>query len=114
MRLVDALSNCRVLAWASNGRDAVAAVAVHRPRLLMLDIVMPVMNGLEAARQVKQQFPETEILFVTGQVNRAYVRAAFAAGASGYVDKTQVFEDLPTAVRHVLNGEQFLSRGLER
>lgn len=113
LRILNAISNCRVLAQARNGRDAVAAVSAHRPEVLLLDISMPVMNGLEAARQVKAQFPDTRILFVTGQLGSAYVRAAFNAGASAYVDKAQAFSDLPVAIHRVLAGETFLSNSLQ-
>lgn len=111
-QLLNHLSHCRVLAEATNGRDAVAAVALHQPDLLLLDISMPVMNGLEAARLVKDQYPATHILFVSGQVSRAYIRAAFAAGASGFVNKARADKDIPAAIQHVLAGHTFLSSGL--
>ena len=70
-----------------DGREAVALYEQFQPDALLLDIGMPGLNGIEAARQVKRAFPGARIIFVTMQTGRVYVEEAFQAGASGYVVK---------------------------
>src|SRR5581483_10905938 len=74
-------------ATVSDGRAAVEAYERLRPDLLLLDVGLPLLNGIEAARQIKRIAPEAKILFVTMHVDKIYVEEAFDAGASGYVLK---------------------------
>ena len=92
-----------------DGRSAVAAFAELRPDLLLLDIGMPLLNGIEAARQVKQSSPHAMILFVTMQTDRIYVEEAFRAGGSGYVLKQAAARELAEAIRAVLAGRFYVS-----
>ena len=98
-----------VTGMVADGRAAVAAYEQLRPDVLLLDIGMPGLNGIEAARQVKRAFPDARVVFVTMQTDRVYVEEAFRAGASGYVVKQAAAGDLIEALRTVLLGRRYLS-----
>jgi DNA-binding NarL/FixJ family response regulator len=92
-----------------DGHAAVSAFEKLRPDLLLLDIGLPLLNGIETARQVKRVFPTALILFVTMQTDRAYVREAFRVGGSGYMLKQAAARELVEAIRTVLAGRVYLS-----
>jgi DNA-binding NarL/FixJ family response regulator len=98
-----------VVGTAANGRDAVTIAAEHSPDVMLMDIALPLLNGLDATRQIKHVNPNIRIVFVTIQTNRDYVREAFEAGASGYVLKQSSSAELLTAIHEVHNGRFFLS-----
>jgi DNA-binding NarL/FixJ family response regulator len=98
-----------LIASVCDGRAAVAAFEQHQPDLLLLDIALPLLNGIEVARQVKRSSPEARILFVTMQTGRSYVEEAFHAGASGYVLKQAAAAELVEAIRIVLRGRTYVS-----
>src|ERR1044071_9204335 len=98
-----------LIAAVADGRAAVAAFEQHRPDLLLLDIALPLLNGIEAARQVRQSFPSARILFVTMQTDRIYVEEALRAGASGYVLKQAAATELVEAIKTVLRGRSYIS-----
>jgi DNA-binding NarL/FixJ family response regulator len=100
---------CEVIGTATNGRQAILSAAELRPDLVLLDIALPGLNGIDAARQIKRAFPDIRIIFVTVQLNRDYVREAFEAGASGYVSKQAAATELVAAIREVHQGRFFLS-----
>jgi DNA-binding NarL/FixJ family response regulator len=93
----------------ADGRAAVAAFAELRPDLLLLDISLPLLNGIEAARQVREASPEARILFVTMQTDRIYVEEAFRAGGCGYVVKQAAARELVEAIRTVLSRRFYVS-----
>ena len=97
---------------ASDGRTAVSEFVRLQPDLVLLDIGMPLLNGIEAARQIRKLSPRARILFVTMQTGRVYIEEAFAAGASGYVLKQAAARELVDAIHAVLRGGRFLSRQL--
>ena len=106
----------KLLAWdfelvgsVTDGRAAVAEFDRLRPDLLLLDIGLPLLNGLEVARQVKKISPEARILFVTMQTGRDYVAQAFRAGASGYVLKQADAGELMEAIGTVFAGRYYVS-----
>jgi DNA-binding NarL/FixJ family response regulator len=101
--------HCEVIGTAVNGRDAVKMVLALHPELVLLDVAMPLLNGLECCRQIIAKDPLTKVIFVTMQLNRDFVREAFAAGASGYVLKQAAVTELITAINEVRNGRFFLS-----
>jgi DNA-binding NarL/FixJ family response regulator len=92
-----------------DGREAVAAYEQLRPDVMLLDIGMPGLNGIEAARHVKRTFPDARVIFVTMQTDRVYVEEAFRAGASGYVVKQAAAGELIEAIRTVLLGHRYIS-----
>jgi len=93
----------------SDGRALVSAAQSDRPDVVLLDISMPNLNGLEAARQIHTAAPECKLVFVTVHSDPAYVAEAFRCGASGYVLKRSAASELATAVREVLNERMYLT-----
>ncbi len=101
--------DCEIVGTATNGRELLSLAGELKPDVILLDITMPLLNGIEAARQIQQTDPQIKIIFVTMQLNRDYVREAFAAGASGYVLKQAAASELMTAIREVQQGLFFVS-----
>jgi DNA-binding NarL/FixJ family response regulator len=99
----------QVVGEASDGEEAVALVAREKPDVAIFDVQMPRLNGLEAARQLKTQSPDTRILVLTAYDDEPYIFAAFRAGASGYLLKTTTPDELCQAVRAIAAGESALS-----
>lgn len=97
---------------ASDGFEAVAAAQALRPTLILMDIGLPTLNGLEAARQIRQIAPATKIVFLTQETDSDVAREAFNLGACGYVLKQQAGTELLPALAAVLRGERFVSRGI--
>lgn len=106
---LETIPNIRVICEVADGSHAVAKAKALQPDLILLDIGLPNLNGIEAARQIRDLSPKSKIIFVTQEISSDVVRAAFEAGASGYVVKTDAGRDLRAAVEAVLRGEQFLS-----
>jgi len=100
---------CEVVGTATDGRVAITMATEQSPDVMLMDIALPLLNGLDAARQIKQVNPNIRIVFVTIQTNRDYVREAFEAGASGYVLKQSASSELFSAIYEVYNGRFFLS-----
>jgi DNA-binding NarL/FixJ family response regulator len=101
-----------IVAEVENGQQLIDAVKALHPDLVVIDVTMPVLNGLEALRQIKEQGIETKAVFFTGNASPAYVRRAFQNGARGFVSKGSGIEDLPNALKAVLAGETFVSPGI--
>lgn len=102
--------NIRIICEVSDGAQAVKKANELRPDLILLDIGLPSLNGIEAARQIRGLSPKSKIIFVTQETSPEVVTETLEAGASGYVVKTDAGRDLCAAVEAVLRGEQFLSR----
>ncbi len=102
-------SAIRVVAEASDGEEAVALIAREQPDVAVFDIQMPRVTGLDAARRVKKEFPNTRVLMLTAYEDEPYIFAALQAGASGYLLKTAGSDELVHAVRAVAMGETALS-----
>ena len=98
-----------LVATATDGYAAVAAAEQSRPDVVLIDIGLPLLNGLEAARQIRRALPQTKIIFVTMQTERIYVEEAFRAGGSGYVLKQAAATELLKAIETVLSGERYIS-----
>jgi DNA-binding NarL/FixJ family response regulator len=96
----------------SDGRTLVTEALRLRPDLIVLDIGMPLLNGIEAARQIRQAWPRAKLLFVSMHSNGMYVREAMSTGACGYVLKTSAAEELLPAIRTVLEGQIYMSPSL--
>jgi DNA-binding NarL/FixJ family response regulator len=97
---------------ASDGHEAVAAVALHSPDIVLMDIAMPRLGGLEALSQIRQIAPATRVIMVSMHQDEAYVRRALRAGAAGYLTKSALVTDLREALCAARRGEVFVSRGL--
>ena len=101
-----------ILEIAANGRALVEAALRLKPDVILLDISMPLLNGIEAGRRIKEGLPAVKLLFLTMHSEPIYLQAAFEAGASGYLLKSASPEDLQIAVQKVLEGEIYVSREL--
>src|SRR5690348_3883188 len=98
-----------LLGTVSDGRALITAARTENPDVVLTDISMPMLNGLEAARQIRTTLPNCKIVFVTVHSDSAYVKEAFRAGGSGYVLKRSAAEELPVAIREVLNNNLYLT-----
>ena len=98
---------------ARNGREAVELCRSLGPDLVLMDVRMPEMDGLEATRAVKREFPETGVLMVTMHENRDYILEATKAGAAGYVLKDASRNELLSAVRRVVDAEPSTSQAAQ-
>ena len=107
-------SEFRVVAQVGDGLEAVQTAEKLQPDLIVLDIGLPNLNGLEAAKRILQVAPGAKIIFVTSNSDRDVVRAALSAGAQGYVLKIDAGRELLTAVQKVLGGQHFVSSGIQR
>ena len=103
-----------VVAEASDGREAVRLANQHRPGVVVLDFSMPLLNGIEAARQIRKRAPQAKAILLTMFEEDDYVLGALAAGVRGYVLKALAAVDLVTAIREVANGAVYLSPGISR
>jgi DNA-binding NarL/FixJ family response regulator len=104
----------QVIREASDGLEAVHKADELRPDLILLDISLPTLDGLTAARQIRKIAPESKIIFVSIESSPDLVQEAFSLGAAGYVLKTRIRSDLLAAVEGALKGTQFVSPGLLR
>lgn len=98
-----------VVAVVEDGWALVRAAAEHRPDIVLLDISMPELNGIDAARQIRQILPKTKVIFVTMYVDPTFVQEAFRAGASGYVAKRSAPTELENAIDTVLEGKTYVT-----
>jgi DNA-binding NarL/FixJ family response regulator len=104
-------SECQVVGAVNDGRTLVDVAARLKPDVVILDISLPLLNGIDSARQIKKQLPDTRILFVTMHANPTYLKAALAAGASGYILKTAAREELLGALEDVIRNRIHVTRG---
>jgi two-component system response regulator NreC len=105
--LLEKQENIEVVAEAANGREAISKVAQFHPDVVILDISMPLMDGLEATRQIKRESPDVKILVLTMHDDEEYFLQLLRAGASGYVTKKAVSRELLSAIEAVHRGESF-------
>jgi DNA-binding NarL/FixJ family response regulator len=107
--ILDSDPDLTVVAEACDGRDAIRCAGASKPDLMLLDLTMPRMNGLEAIREIKRVSPDTRVVILTVHRTEEYVFAALRAGADGYVLKDASSSELLLGVRSVLQGGQYLS-----
>ena len=98
-----------VIGTVGNGSELISQAELLQPDVVIADISMPVLNGIDAVQQLRENGSTAKFIFLTLHDDAAFVRACFAAGAMGYVVKTRLSMDLTIAVRAVLVGRQFLS-----
>jgi DNA-binding NarL/FixJ family response regulator len=103
-----------VVGEADDGNEAVRLVRAHAPDIALLDVAMPNLNGIDAAREIRRVAPETRTILLTMFSEDHRLLEALRAGVSGYLLKTRAVEDLVRAIRDVSRGGVHLSRGLSR
>jgi len=103
-----------VIAEASDGREAVGMAQQNRPAVVVMDVTMPNLNGIEAARQICAAMPDTGVVMLSMHSDEAYVLRALKAGARGYLLKESAESDLISAVRAVQAGKAFFSPAVSR
>ena len=103
----------RFLAEAENGRNALELALKFKPDVVVMDVSMPDMNGIEATRQIKQEAPEVKVIGLSMHADKRFVTAMLKAGASGYLLKHCAFEELGRAIHSVAENGVYLSADLK-
>ena len=98
-----------VVGEATNGNEAIKLVEELHPDVVLMDIAMPIMGGLEATRRISKEFPKTKVLVVTQHDDKEYVFPVIESGASGLISKAGASSELALGIRAVYNGDSFLS-----
>jgi DNA-binding NarL/FixJ family response regulator len=107
--LLSAIPEWEIVGEADNGRDAVSLTAELKPDIVILDIAMPELNGLDATRQIKKKSPETEVLIFTGQETEELVHDVFDSGARSYIMKTDAADHLIDALKALSEHKHFFT-----
>jgi len=107
--ILDAEDDIEVIGEASNGREAVEQAETLRPDVIVMDVAMPELNGIEATRRITETMPRTRILALSMHRDSVYVREILRAGARGYLLKDAIDKDLVSAVRSVAKGDGYIS-----
>jgi DNA-binding NarL/FixJ family response regulator len=110
--LLEKHSNIEVVDEACNGREALALAAQHRPDVVLMDISMPELNGLEVVRQLARDFPRVRCIILSMHADEEHVWQALKAGAAGYLVKGGSLAELELAITSVAQGETYLSPGV--
>ena len=107
--LLEQQSNMNVVGEAENGREAVRLASELAPDVVVMDISMPELNGIEATRQIRGDLPDTKVIALSMYADRRYVVGMLKAGVSGYLLKNCAFDELVSAIDAVTHNESFLS-----
>jgi len=110
--LLESQSELEVIADVENGRDAVQAVEKLQPDVVLMDVVMPGLNGLEATRQIRRSCPGTRVVMLSGFVDEDQLLDSIRAGASGYIIKKSDVSELVLAIQTVSRGNSYFSSAL--
>ena len=103
-----------VVGEAATGREAVQLTRKLRPAVVVMDIAMPLLNGLEATRQIRRDFPDTRVIILSAHSDHAYVKQAVLLGAAGFLLKQTSSDNLGTAIREVHRGNTFFSNSISK
>lgn len=112
--LLSLVSDIEIVGEASNGKEAVQMVRQVEPDVVLMDISMPLINGLEATRRIHKQFPGTKVLALTQYDDREQIFAMIEAGARGFITKLAASSELTIGIRAVFRGDCFLSPSVAR
>jgi two-component system response regulator NreC len=112
--LIESEPDMSVIGEANDGHTAVKLAIQLKPDIILMDLAMPLLNGLEATRQIKKQNPQAKILILTMHENEEYIRQVLIAGAMGYILKDAAARELLGAIRSVYKGEVVLSPAITR
>jgi DNA-binding NarL/FixJ family response regulator len=114
VKLLEAEPNLQVLGEAENGREAVRKVEELKPDIVLMDIAMPLLNGIEATRQIKKICPQTKVIILSMHSHDLYINELFSLGASGYLLKNSTGADIIKAIHVAITGDTFLSPSISR
>jgi DNA-binding NarL/FixJ family response regulator len=103
-----------VVGEAADGREAFALIEKQRPDIVLIDIAMPGLNGLDAVDRIKKEWPETKVIILSMHANEEYVVRALRSDVSGYLIKDAAVEELEDAIRTVTEGEVYFSRRISK
>jgi DNA-binding NarL/FixJ family response regulator len=106
--LLEAIGGIDVVAEADNGAEALVLVGLHQPDVVLMDVAMNVMNGLDATIEIKRRFPQMKVMILSMYINEAYVEQALRAGASGYLLKDAATAEIARALTSVARDEIYL------
>jgi two-component system, NarL family, response regulator NreC len=112
--LLGLMSDIELVGEAVNGREALEKVKKLMPDIVIMDIAMPVMDGLEATRRICKEFPRTKVIALTQYDDREFVFPVIEAGARGFISKTAASSELASAIRSVYRGDSYLSPSVAR
>jgi DNA-binding NarL/FixJ family response regulator len=112
--LLQSLDGVQVVGEASNGHEALEVIERQQPDIVLMDIAMPGLNGLEAATRIAKQWPTVRVIMLSMHANEEYIRQALSAGAAGYILKGAEPAELELALKAVLRGETYLTPGVSK
>jgi two-component system response regulator NreC len=112
--LLESQSGFEVIADACDGRETIALAEQHQPDVVVLDVAMPILNGIEAARQISAKLPQTAIVFLSMHSDEGYVLKALKSGARAYLLKDSAEYDLIAAIKAVSDGKAFFSPAISK
>jgi DNA-binding NarL/FixJ family response regulator len=107
--LIERDGGMEIVGEAENGKQTVEVARKSRPHVVVMDVSMPGLNGMEATRKLLKDSPHIRVIALSGHDSRAFVREMLKAGASGYVLKSRAYAELARAIREVMRGKKFLS-----
>jgi len=112
--LLQGVSGLQVVAEAGTGREALQLIEMHRPDVVLMDVMMPELNGLDATARVAASFPDVRVLILSMNAGEEYVLPALRAGAAGYLPKNSSPFELELAIRTVARGQPYLSSAVSK
>jgi DNA-binding NarL/FixJ family response regulator len=112
--LLGAMPGVQVVAEAGDGREAIKLIEEHRPHVVLMDIMMPGLNGLDSLVRIAKHFPDSRVIMLTMNASEEYVLQAMRAGAAGYLLKNISPSELELAIRAVARGETFLNSAVSK
>lgn len=113
-RMLEDEEDLEVVGEAANGPEAIELALRLRPRVVVMDLAMPELDGIQAASQIRKEMPEVSVLILSMYSEETYIRNAMAAGASGYLLKNALEVDLPYAIKEVAAGRQVFPAGFTK
>lgn len=112
--VIEQQSDWKIAGQAADGSEAVQLAGKISPDVLVIDVAMPGMTGIEAVRKIKENTPDIPVLMVSNYANKKIVEAALEAGASGYISKQHAFEDLVPAIKSIRSGKQYFCKKADK
>ena len=113
-KLLEGEPGFKVVGEAENGREAVCKVEELNPQVVIMDIAMPMLNGIEATRQIKKVRPQTKVIILSMHCHDRYIKELFSLGASGYLLKDSTGSDIVKAIQAAIDGDTYMSPSVSR